>query len=196
MVRIKSLNPEIAAGNPTALVLPGSGYTAQAPLLYWSTAALLSAGWQVCSVEWDESDREYASPEKLIDRAFELHEKETSTAADLVVAKSLGSIALPRCVDQNIAGVWLTPLLNKSEIAAALLAAHRSHLAIGGTKDRHWLPQMVAGTEADLLTIEDTDHALLHSDWRESMRIHADVASRVATHISQLKAQGTHSDDQ
>jgi len=185
MVRIRTLN-EQAAGRPSALLLPGANYTTQAPLLYWSTAVLLSAGWGIRAVEWEESDKGYESPQHLIDRAFELNDAETSTAVDLVVAKSLGSLALPRCVDQGIPGIWLTPLLNRSDIAASLRTADRRHLAIGGTNDRYWVPDAVVGTEAELVCIEGADHALLHDDWQQSMRTSNDVAAQVAAHLVRL----------
>jgi hypothetical protein len=186
MVRISMLEDETSAEKQTALVLPGVNYTAQAPLLYWSTAVLVAAGWHVYAAEWEESDRDYKNPQQLIDRAFEVHADQSSGRVDLVVAKSLGTLALPRCVDEGIAGVWLTPLLNKTEILNALLSADRRHLAIGGTKDRHWLPASVQRTQATLLSIDDVDHALLHVDWQESMRIHSGVAARIARHVEQL----------
>jgi hypothetical protein len=93
---------------------------------------------------------------------------------------------LPRCIDESIAGVWLTPLLNKGEIAGALRVADRRHLTIGGTKDRHWLPETLAGTDASVLSIDGADHALLHDDWRESMRIQSEVIAQVAAHVGQL----------
>lgn len=186
MVRVKWLDNETTADGRSALLLPGANYTTQAPLLYWSVAALLSAGWRVGAAEWEDSDREFANPYELIDRAFELHASEASTQPDLVVAKSLGTLALPRCISGGIAGVWLTPLLNKTEVAAALLSADRRHLAIGGTKDRHWMPETVEGTNAKMIAFDNVDHALLHDDWRTSMKIHSEVAAEVDAHVQGL----------
>lgn len=186
MVRIVTLR-ERAEGRPSALLIPGVKYSVQAPLLYWSTAMLLAEGWGVRAVEWEESDRSYASPQDLLDHVFELETAETSRTVDLVVAKSLGSLALPKCVDGGIPGVWLTPLLNRSEVSTALQACDRRHLAIGGTEDRQWMPEMVAGTDAQLVTIEGADHSLLHDDWRQSMRTSADVAARIAAHLARLE---------
>ncbi|MEW1962275.1 hypothetical protein AB0269_07435 [Microbacterium sp. NPDC077644] len=186
MVRIKWLDNVTTTNGRSALLLPGAGYTAQAPLLYWSVAVLLSAGWRVGAAEWEDSDREFANPYELIDRTFELHASEASAQPDLVVAKSLGTLALPRCISRGIAGVWLTPLLNMTEVATALLSADRRHLAIGGTKDRHWIPETVQGTNAKLITLDDVDHALLHDDWRTSMQLHSDVAAEVDAHVQEL----------
>jgi hypothetical protein len=186
MVRISILKAETSVEGRTALVLPGANYTVQAPLLYWSTTMLVAAGWHVYAAEWEESDRDYENPQQLIDRAFEVRADQSSGRVDLVVAKSLGTLALPRCVEEGIAGVWLTPLLNKTEIRNALLSADRRHLAIGGTKDRHWLPASAQGTQATVLSIDDVDHGLLHDDWQESMGIHSGVAARIARHIQQL----------
>ncbi len=119
MVHIRRLDTETATDMPSALLLPGANYTAQAPLLYWSAAVLLASGWRVSAAEWEESDREFGNPQEVIDRAFQLSEDQTSAEVHLVVAKSLGTLALPRCIDERIAGVWLTPLLNRSEVAAA-----------------------------------------------------------------------------
>ena len=186
MVRVTWLDSESATNQRSALLLPGAGYTAQAPLLYWTTAVLLAAGWRVCAAEWEDRDRELASPYHLIDRAFELYATESSGPVDLVVAKSLGSLALPRCIDEGIAGVWLTPLLNETEIARALRSADRRHLAVGGTKDRHWIPEAVHGTDSQMIAFEGVDHALLHEDWRVSMQMQSDVVSAVDAHVRAL----------
>lgn len=183
MVRIKRLGNEAATTGRSALLLPGADYPAQAPLLYWSAAALASNGWCVCVAEWEDGDGDFANPYQLIDRAFDAHAAESSTGIDLVVAKSLGTFALPRCIDEGIAGVWLTPLLNKTEVASALRAADHRHLAIGGTKDRHWIPEAVQGTNAKMIAFDDVDHALLHDDWRTSMKLHSDSAAEVDTHV-------------
>jgi hypothetical protein len=37
----------LGPASPVALVLPGAGYTAQAPLLSWSVALLAERGWHV-----------------------------------------------------------------------------------------------------------------------------------------------------
>ncbi|MGO2930922.1 hypothetical protein [Microbacterium sp. KRD172] len=186
MVRITTLGSDEATGRRSALLLPGVNYTAQAPLLYWSTAVLLSAGWHIRIADWEEGDRAHATPQDLIEHVFELNAAEGAGTLDLVVAKSLGTLALPRCIDENIAGVWLTPLLNRSEVAAALLTADRRHLAVGGTNDRHWIPEAVQGTAAELVSVEGADHALLHDDWRESMRTSNDIAERIAAHLASL----------
>lgn len=177
---------ELASGSTTAssvaLVLPGAGYTTQAPLLYWSIGMLIDSGWRVIAAEWTE-DGQHDSPESLIEHTMDIADERSSGKIDLIVAKSLGTLALPRAIRRGLPGVWLTPLLNRPEVAAALSQADHHHLAVGGTGDRHWMPGAASGSHARLIEVPDADHSLRGSDWRRSLELQTAVFEQINAHL-------------
>lgn len=167
-------------------MLPGVGYSVQAPLLYWSIGILLAEGWRVITAEWTDEDSKFQTPEALIEHTLNAATVPAGTPLDLVVAKSLGTLALPHAVEHGIPGIWLTPLLNRPAVAEALAHADARHLAVGGTRDRHWIPEAVTDTKAALLEIPNADHALRVEEWRGSLDAQSAIFERIADHITGL----------
>jgi len=60
----------------------------------------------------------------------------------------------------------------------------RPHLAIGGSADPEWQPELVTGTAAELVTVAATDHSLelVEADRRASMLLQIEIIDRVADH--------------
>lgn len=169
---------------PIAALLPGGGYTVQGPLLYWCSALLLQRGWRVFAVSWSPEACSAAEPRHHVEAELEAVTAAAGRPPEIVVAKSLGSHALPWSVDHGIAGVWLTPVLTDRAVREALGRATSSHLAIGGTLDAMWEPAATLTTRADLKTFEGADHSILiPSDWEESMRIQRDLMTDIGAHI-------------
>ncbi|TSD58405.1 hypothetical protein [Aeromicrobium piscarium] len=167
---------------PAVVILPGVGYTAQAPLLYWSARALADDGWCVATVSWTVDDAARARSREFVEDAYRRACSVLDRTPGLVVGKSFGSWALPIAVDAGVPGVWLTPLLMEDAISDALRSAGADHLAIGGTEDPAWLPERVEGTRARLVTIEDADHGIEVSSWDTSMEIQRGIVASVADH--------------
>ncbi|WP_411722328.1 hypothetical protein [Mycetocola sp.] len=165
-----------------AVLLPGTGYTVQAPLLYWSAELLAQQGWRVEAVEWMVSDEAQRNPRAFVEAAVDLAFATAPGASRrLVVGKSFGSFALPWAIDSKVPGIWLTPVLTDLEIYDALAAAASSHLAIGGGADPMWAPSSSLTTGAQLTTLEGADHSLLlDGDWHGSIALHAEVLEIVA----------------
>jgi hypothetical protein len=65
----------------------------------------------------------------------------------------------------------------------------RSHLAIGGSADPVWQPELVTGTAAELVTISDADHSLelVEADRRASMLLQIEIIGRVAAHAERAQ---------
>ncbi|MGY1551744.1 hypothetical protein ACW5CM_08155 [Microbacterium sp. A588] len=187
MATLTDLSSEASPDTPVALVLPGVGYTVQAPLLYWSVGILLAGGWRVITADWTDKDSEFETPEMLIEHTLDAATTEAGSQLDLIVAKSLGTLALPYAVTRGIPGIWLTPLLNRSAVAEAVSLADARHLAVGGTRDRHWIPDAITGTRATLLEIPDANHSLRLADWRSSLAVQSTIFEQVAMHISRLE---------
>ena len=162
----EQVQPASSPDAPTALFLPGAGYTAQAPLLHWTARALREVGWRIVRAEWQRRPSDVEDARKLVREALEDF---AGSGPDLVVAKSIGTLALPWAVKKGVAGIWLTPLLFEIDVAAALACADERHLAIGGTDDPAWIPAAVAGTDAIVHTVAGADHGLeVASSWRDS----------------------------
>lgn len=172
-----------------ALILPGSGYTAQAPLLYWCARLLEGAGWQVRVATWGEGGGADVTPVEFVERSvedgFSAAEPSTPGAGRrLVVAKSFGTLAAPWAGREGVRGVWLTPILTDEPVAQALAAATRDDLVVGGEADDLWRPERLEGSDACVVTVPGGDHGLLvPGGWRESLAAQQRVYDAVAEHL-------------
>jgi hypothetical protein len=168
-----------------AVILPGARYTAQAPLLYWSSVILEERGWHVHRVHWTIDEEAGAHPLRFVDDALErAFDSAPRASRRLIVAKSFGSFGLPRAIELGIPGVWLTPVLSDDAVAAALRAAGPEHLAVGGTADGLWQPERAAGTRAALVSIADADHALaVRGGWSASIAAQSTAFRAIAGHL-------------
>jgi hypothetical protein len=82
----------------------------------------------------------------------------TDAELTVVVGKSLGSVAAPMVTGP---AVWLTPLLGRPEISAALASASAPALLIGSRDDPTWSDGSVPDNPAlDVLELEGLDHSL------------------------------------
>ncbi|MET0990304.1 MAG: hypothetical protein ABWY54_06635 [Glaciihabitans sp.] len=192
-----SLTPDAAPDAPVAVVLPGSGYTIQGPLLYWSIAILKAGGWHVRAVEWSADDLARDDPTGFAASEYVESEVEAafaaapSTGTRLVVAKSLGSFALPWALANDVPGVWLTPVLTVPAISDALRQwATPLDLVVGGTADAFWRPEMVRGTAAGVLELANADHSLVvPGDARRSRSLQEGVFDAVERHADALSGR-------
>ena len=177
-----------SADAPVAVLLPGVGYTVQAPLLYWCATLLAERGWHVQAVDWTVDDVARAHPLPFVERAVaEAFDACPPGPRRLIVAKSFGTYALPWARREGVAGVWLTPLLGEQPVRRALRAATAADLAIGGDRDAFWQPDSVAGTAARLIPVPGAGHALtLPGDWRASLELQAGILAEIERHLDAL----------
>ncbi|MET1051729.1 MAG: hypothetical protein ABWX65_03725 [Mycetocola sp.] len=182
------LSRSAAPDAPVAVLLPGTGYTVQAPLLFWSAALLAEAGWTVVGVDWSGDAAAVTVPVPFVEAEVEAaFGHAPASARRLIVAKSFGCFALPWARRHGIPGVWLTPLLTDPAVADAVRTATSADLVVGGDADDQWLPDAVDGTSAHVMTLPGAGHALtLPGDWRASMNLQADLLDEVAAHIARL----------
>jgi hypothetical protein len=142
---------EYEGDGPVAIALPGA-LLGGMPAIYYALEPLLADGWRVVLAWWDYEDEPDPWPwvaertQAAIDYAG---------AADLIVGKSLGSLAAPF----DVPAVWLTPLLTDEDVVAALEARTSPSLFVGGTADPMW-DGTVARRLGDVLEIERADHGL------------------------------------
>ena len=183
-------------GAPVALVLPGAGYTAQAPLLAWSVQLLAERGWHVQVVSWSVDDHALAHAEGFVaDAARSALDAARASGADgpaHVVAKSLGTSCLPWALDVGLPGAWLTPLSTEPAVRRALDLAGPEHLAVGGDADPWWAPADLGGSGAEIVTVPGADHGLRRAgDWRGSLDDQRGVLERVDAWAARAERQGS-----
>jgi hypothetical protein len=188
MVSIRRLSIADTIGSHVALVLPGAGYTAQAPLLYWTSYALTNAGWDVWGIDWhadiDEAVRR--DMQGFVESALAQAESVLPGTAELVIAKSFGTFGLPYLVDREVRAAWLTPILTDPIVAEALASVSGGeHLGIGGTADPSWRPDLVGSTRARLVTVPDADHSLevASTDWRVTATGQLRIIDQLVAHL-------------
>lgn len=188
MPQIERLTSKPSRTAPVALVLPGAGYTVQAPLLYWPVLALTQAGWDVWSVDW-HADVKGPAPRDIaqfVEDAVAQALAEIPDAPAAVIGKSLGTYALPYFVDWKVRAAWLTPILTDPRIAQAACGASDRHLFVGGTADPTWRPEGVLNPHSETITVESGNHSLemTETGWRSSAFDQIEVLRRLVDHVT------------
>jgi pimeloyl-ACP methyl ester carboxylesterase len=175
-------------GDPERCVvlLPGVRYFSQAPLLWFAREVAEAAGWSVLEV----SERAPAGQEPfewILERA-ESALNATSATQVTLVGKSLGSAVAPLATQRALPAVWLTPLLIRPEVLAALGATDRPTLIVGSPADPSWGNGELPENEAlEVLELDDLDHSLQREgDPLGSIDVLRTVAERVASFFERL----------
>jgi hypothetical protein len=175
-------------GDPERCVvlLPGVRYFSQAPLLWFAREAAEAAGWSVLEL----SERAPADEEPfewILDRA-ESALNATSATQIAFIGKSLGSAAAPLATQRALPAVWLTPLLIRAEVLAALGATDRPTLIVGSPADPSWGNGELPENEAlEVLELDDLDHSLQREgDPLASIDVLRTVTERVASFFERL----------
>jgi hypothetical protein len=180
---------EALDGDPgrIAVVLPGSGYTAEHPLLEYPSRALEDAGWSLRTVVWDGRPQSRAEGLAVYEQVVRDVVGGAADARCLVVGKSLGTLVLPLCVELGVPGAWITPLLAEMAeappVRAAALALAGSGLPAllaGSPGDPSWDADVAARSGARVVEVAGADHRLVVAgDWRASLAGLGQVTSAV-----------------
>jgi hypothetical protein len=190
-VRPIDLNPGEAVlheGDPgrCAVILPGVRYFSQAPLLWFAREAAQAAGWSVLELsERAPGDREPF--EWMRERAARAVDA-TDAAAVVVIGKSLGSAAAPLVAERGLPAVWLTPLLVRSDVAAALASSSAPALLVGSSADPTWSDgELPGGESVSVLEFEGLDHSLqVERDPLASLAVLREVTSRISAFLESV----------
>lgn len=185
MTDVYHLHEETGDPERIAIVLPGQGYTAQGPVLSYPTHALLDAGWTVRVLIWDVAPPRGA--QEIYADTLHAMVREHPEARHLVIAKSLGTLALPAAAELGLSGAWLTPLLEGPAAPSVrtaigdLVEVGVPTLLAGGTGDSLWSTEHARASGARVLDIDGADHALeVPGDWRASLHALDRVTAAVA----------------
>jgi len=130
--------------NQLVIVLPGAGYTTQAPLLRFTTGVFYNKGFDVLHINYTYNRQELSElieqdfareVQLVIDHAI----KNKNYSNFCVVAKSIGTVALSYLLNHTMFKeakvVWLTPLLQKDDVFNAMVKSVHKGLCIMGDKD-------------------------------------------------------------
>ena len=156
------------------IVLPGAGYSTQAPLLYYTTSLFYKKGFDVLHINYSFNRAEISSLNErdlatdvqlVIDTA--IHEKKYRNL--YIVAKSIGTKVLRCLLDHPMFNdaklVWLTPLLQNDDVFNAMITTDQKGLCIFGEKDSHCFiveryEKLKNNQNLTLKVIEGGDHSL------------------------------------
>ena len=160
-----------------AIILPGLGYTAQMPLLFYVANHLLALGADVLQVNYD-----YMTAFRSLDRAAQhrwlvadadaayraLREQRPYTRIT-VVGKSLGTLAMAhlfatQTFPAHTDALWLTPILNNPQVRAQIAAFGGPSMLVIGTADSFYDPGVLAEIgetpTRKFVIVEGADHGM------------------------------------
>jgi pimeloyl-ACP methyl ester carboxylesterase len=160
-----------------AIILPGLGYTAQMPLLFYVTNHLLALGADVLQVNYD-----YMTAFRSLDRAAQhrwlvadadaayraLREQRPYTRIT-VVGKSLGTLAMAhlfatQTFPAHTDALWLTPILNNPQVRAQIATFGGPSMLVIGTADSFYDPGVLAEVgetpTRKFVIVEGADHGM------------------------------------
>jgi len=162
---------------PWAIVIPGMGYTAAYPLLFWASTALVQDGWRVLTVQWDTAGIDLPqgldAGAALVEEAWEAAREQVpgGRAPDLLVGKSLGTLAAGSALAAGADVVALTPLLAQGHARRyPRVPPGRRVVAVGGTADTLWDADAARALGDAVVEVPGGDHSLqVRGHWRESL---------------------------
>jgi pimeloyl-ACP methyl ester carboxylesterase len=141
------------------VLLPGARYPTRAPLLWFAREVAIARGYGVLEVldEPPAGEDPFAWVRDRAQRALD----HRPSALDVVIGKSLASDVADLAADRELPAAWLTPLLDRPGIVAALARTTRPTLLVGGTADPTWRADRIPDNALlDRLELDGLDHGL------------------------------------
>jgi len=170
------------------VLLPGARYPTRAPLLWFSREVAVARGYGVLEV-LDEPPAGEDPFAWARDRATRALEHDPPSELDVVIGKSLSSDVADIAAERELPAVWLTPLLDRPGIVAALARASRPALLVGGTADPTWRADAIPDNALlDRLELSGLDHSLqAPGDPRASLAALEKVVKRIDRFLGALR---------
>ncbi|WP_256838946.1 hypothetical protein [Ornithinimicrobium faecis] len=153
------------------LVLPGRGYTVQLPGLHLPVRTLALHGWKAWIANWVGVDNlsDIEEVRALVVRACEDFVHQTGKVPDLVLAKSMGTLAAGWVADHAVPAIWTTPLLNDEVCVRDLGRSMAPAMLVGGSEDSMWDDAAAAKTGLSSVVVAGADHSWQIGDWRAEL---------------------------
>ncbi|WP_427137781.1 alpha/beta hydrolase [Psychrobacillus psychrodurans] len=131
------------------IFFPGSNYTVNSPIFHFLGEIIFKQSVHILEVNFPYKDEFYddlsqedlykavvTDSKTVIDKVLESHSYENY----IFIGKSIGTIAMSSELNRNIfklaKGVWLTPLINRTEILNVISETSNKGLCILGDKDK------------------------------------------------------------
>lgn len=179
--------------NSLVIILPGAGYTTQAPLLHFTTGVFYSKGFDVLHINYKFSREEMSALNegdfaRDVQLAIDNATKNKKYSNYYVVAKSIGTIALSYLLDHSMPKdaniVWLTPLLQRDDVFNAMANSENKGLCMIGDKDSCFIEERFEKLKKNqnlrLKVVEGGNHALeLEKEPIQSIEILKSVISAI-----------------
>jgi hypothetical protein len=162
-----------------AILLPGVGYSAHMPLLYYPLRLSLDLGADALRVEYAYAARaEYGALSAQEQARWLLTDVTAACRAALaqrryreitLVGKSLGTLAMGHLLTaepdlSRAQAIWLTPLLWNEPLRTQIQRARPRSLFAIGTADTHYnaayLAELKAATGGEAVVVEGANHSL------------------------------------
>lgn len=161
-----------------AILLPGMGYTAHMPLLYYPAQIMAAASADILRLEYDYRQTNFLSlkfkeqMEWLFDDASAAYQAAMAQRPYqqlTIIGKSLGTLSMghlltTKKLPSTVKTVWLTPMLKSKMLQDQILQFGQPVFIAIGTTDPFYDPELIAklqsATDSQIVTIEDADHGL------------------------------------
>ena len=169
------------------VLLPGARYPTRAPLLWFAREIAIARGYGVLEVldEPPAGEDPFAWARDRAQRAL-AHQ---SSELDVVIGKSLSSDVADLAADRELPAIWLTPLLDRPNVVAALARTTRPTLLIGSTADPTWRADAIPdNVMLDRIELDGLDHGLqLPGDPQASLAALKKVVKRIDRFLGALR---------
>lgn len=163
------------ANEKLAFIMPGTGYTAQAPLLHYATGLYIRKEFDVVQLKYDYpadvfknmGNEEFAEEVKAV---VDYYVNQIEYKEVVFVAKSISTIALAFLEVDEIPSrhIWLMPLIHNDAVFKQMLKTQKKGLVIIGDQDPCYVKERFDELATnELLTthlIKDTNHALEYAN--------------------------------
>ncbi|ALC84354.1 hypothetical protein AM592_20610 [Bacillus gobiensis] len=178
------------AADTLAILLPGLGYTNQAPLLYYSLRVFLNRGYDVLQINYNYQSNSYkALSNEEFDSSLKFDVKATVDEvlesnvyqSFYLTGKSLGTIGLAselahREQFQSAKAIWLTPLITREEVFQAMAHGKNKGMQFIGDHDPYYVKErfhkILENKNISSKLIEGADHSLEDAgNLQRSMRL-------------------------
>ncbi|SDK89888.1 hypothetical protein SAMN05421869_12018 [Nonomuraea jiangxiensis] len=162
------------------------GYVPARPLLHFARGILVRRGWTVREVWWQPPADPATDWEAwVMDQARSALDGVQARHV-LLVGKSLGACAAPLAAERGLPAIWLTPLLGREGVVAALRRSQAPTLLVGGTADRSWDGELVRSLAHPYVEIPGAHHGLETDDPVESVEMLKQVTAAMSRFVQEL----------
>jgi hypothetical protein len=172
-----------------AIVLPGIWYSPACPVLWFGRQVLSSLGWSVLEL-WYQWRPDNDEPAPWVVARLEAALQSVASAEEvLLVGKSLGTYGAAVAAERELPAIWLTPLLKKDAVRAAIGRFSAPVLVVGGTADDSWVRDAVEEFRAKGAAIIEVsaDHLLeVPDDLEATLAALGTVTREIASFVQSL----------